>query len=100
MEHLVPRGAHRLYARDHPGEEPAIVLLHGFPDDLHLYDRLLPELAPRRVVAFDFDPFLRHALLHGLDPIARTLTHEEAIAAYENDHGARVATTALTGRTT
>jgi haloalkane dehalogenase len=53
-EHRVPRGPHRLYARDHPGEEPAIVLLHGFPDDLHLYDRLVPELAGRRVVAFDF----------------------------------------------
>jgi haloalkane dehalogenase len=53
-EHRVPRGAHHLYARDHPGEEPAIVLLHGFPDNLHLYDRLVPELAPRRVVVFDF----------------------------------------------
>jgi pimeloyl-ACP methyl ester carboxylesterase len=30
------------------------VLLHGFPDDLHLYDRLVPELAGRRVVSFDF----------------------------------------------
>jgi pimeloyl-ACP methyl ester carboxylesterase len=29
--------------------------MHGFPDDLHLYDRLLPHLIPRRrVVAFDF----------------------------------------------
>jgi haloalkane dehalogenase len=53
-EHRVPRGAHHLYARDHPGAEPAIVLLHGFPDDLHLYDRLVPELAERRVVVFDF----------------------------------------------
>jgi haloalkane dehalogenase len=53
-EHQVPRGTHRLYARDYPGEEPAIVLLHGFPDNLHLYDRLVPELAARRVVAFDF----------------------------------------------
>jgi pimeloyl-ACP methyl ester carboxylesterase len=53
-EHQVPRGDHRLYARDYPGEEPAIVLLHGFPDNLHLYDRLVPELAARRVVAFDF----------------------------------------------
>jgi haloalkane dehalogenase len=53
-EHQVPRGEHRLYARDYPGEEPAIVLLHGFPDNLHLYDRLVPELAARRVVAFDF----------------------------------------------
>jgi haloalkane dehalogenase len=53
-EHLVPRGEHRIYARDHPGEEPAVVLMHGFPDDLHLYDRLVPHLAPRRVVVFDF----------------------------------------------
>ena len=30
------------------------MLLHGFPDDLHLYDRLVPELAERRVVVFDF----------------------------------------------
>jgi pimeloyl-ACP methyl ester carboxylesterase len=29
--------------------------MHGFPDNLHLYDRLLPHLSPpRRVVAFDF----------------------------------------------
>jgi pimeloyl-ACP methyl ester carboxylesterase len=53
-EHRVSRGPYRLYAREYPGEEPAIVLLHGFPDDLHLYDRLVPELAPRRVVVFDF----------------------------------------------
>jgi pimeloyl-ACP methyl ester carboxylesterase len=53
-EHRVPRGLHRLYARDYPGQEPAVVLLHGFPDDLHLYDRLVPELAGRRVVSFDF----------------------------------------------
>lgn len=53
-EHLVPRGAHHIHARDYPGEEPAIVLMHGFPDDLHLYDRLVPHLAPRRVVVFDF----------------------------------------------
>jgi pimeloyl-ACP methyl ester carboxylesterase len=53
-EHLVPRGPHHLYARDYPGEEPPIALLHGFPDNQHLYDRLVPELAGRRVVAFDF----------------------------------------------
>jgi haloalkane dehalogenase len=53
-EHHVPRGPHRLYARDYPGAEPAILLLHGFPDNLHLYDRLVPQLAPRRVVVFDF----------------------------------------------
>ena len=53
-EHRVPRGAHRIYAREYPGEGPAIVLMHGFPDNLHLYDRLVPHLSGRRVVVFDF----------------------------------------------
>ena len=31
------------------------MLMHGFPDNLHLYDRLVPHLTPpRRVVLFDF----------------------------------------------
>lgn len=51
----VQHGAHRIYVRDHPGPEPAIVLMHGFPDNLHLYDRLVSRLWPgRRVVTFDF----------------------------------------------
>ena len=46
---------HRLYVRDHPGSEPAIILMHGFPDNLHLYDRVVPLLEHgRRVVTFDF----------------------------------------------
>jgi haloalkane dehalogenase len=53
-EHRIPRGPHHLYAREYPGQDPAIVLMHGFPDDLHLYDRLVPELAGRRVITFDF----------------------------------------------
>ena len=54
-EHVVQRGPYHMYAREYPGEEPAIVLMHGFPDNLHLYDRLLPWLiTPRRVVTFDF----------------------------------------------
>jgi haloalkane dehalogenase len=53
-EHTVPRGRYRIYARDYPGEEPEIVLMHGFPDDLHLYDRLVPHLSSRWVVVFDF----------------------------------------------
>lgn len=51
----VERGEHRIYVRDYPGAGPAIVLMHGFPDDLHLYDRVLPYLTPhRRVITFDF----------------------------------------------
>ena len=53
-EHAVRHDAHRIYAREYPGGEPSIVLMHGFPDNLHLYDRLLPYLSGRRVVTFDF----------------------------------------------
>jgi haloalkane dehalogenase len=54
-EHAIERGPYHIYAREYPGEEPAIVLMHGFPDTLHLYDRLLPWLiTSRRVVTFDF----------------------------------------------
>ena len=53
-EHWVPRGRYRIYAREYAGEKPAIVLMHGFPDNLHLYDRLVPHLSGRRVVVFDF----------------------------------------------
>jgi haloalkane dehalogenase len=54
-EKFIGRDEHRIYAREHAGEEPAIILMHGFPDNLHLYDRLVPLLSPpRRVVTFDF----------------------------------------------
>jgi haloalkane dehalogenase len=46
---------HRIYAREYSGEEPAILLMHGFPDNVHIYDRLVPHLASRRrIVTFDF----------------------------------------------
>jgi len=35
-ERFVQRDGHRIYAREYPGEEPAIILMHGFPDNLHL----------------------------------------------------------------
>jgi pimeloyl-ACP methyl ester carboxylesterase len=55
QETFVQRDQHRIYVRDHPGAEPAIILMHGFPDNVHLYDRLSPYLSPpRRVVLFDF----------------------------------------------
>jgi len=55
QETFVQRNQHRIYVREYPGEEPAIILMHGFPDNLHLYDRLSPYLSPpRRVIAFDF----------------------------------------------
>ena len=55
QETFVQRDQHRIYVRDHPGAEPAIILMHGFPDNVHLYDRLSPYLSPpRRVGLFDF----------------------------------------------
>ena len=47
------------------------------------------------VVPFEFDEFERHCLLNGLDDIARALTHEGEIIAYEQKHPAPFATTAL-----
>ena len=55
-EHRIERGAHEIYARHYAGTAPAFVLMHGFPDNLRIYDALAPLLAGagRRVVAFDF----------------------------------------------
>jgi 3-isopropylmalate/(R)-2-methylmalate dehydratase small subunit len=46
-------------------------------------------------IPFEFDAFSRECLLNGLDDIARSLAHEERIAAYEAAHPPRVSTTAL-----
>jgi pimeloyl-ACP methyl ester carboxylesterase len=55
IEQFVQREQHRIYVREYAGEEPTIILMHGFPDNLHLYDRLIPYLSPsRRIVTFDF----------------------------------------------
>jgi pimeloyl-ACP methyl ester carboxylesterase len=53
-EHGVQRGPHSIYVREYAGAEPAIVLMHGLPDHLTLYDRLVPHLCGRRLVLFDF----------------------------------------------
>ena len=55
-EHRVPRDRDSLYVRDYAGTGPAFVLLHGFPDNAHIYDDLIPHLAAagRRIVAVDF----------------------------------------------
>ena len=46
QETVVRRDQHRIHVRDYPGAEPPIILMHGFPDNLHLYDRLVPYLSP------------------------------------------------------
>lgn len=55
-EHRVPRPGGSVYARDYPGRGPAFVLMHGLPDNMGIYDFLVPYLvaAGRRVVTFDF----------------------------------------------
>ncbi len=55
-EHYIPREQGSVYARHYQGTGPAFVLMHGFPDNLHIYDDLIPYLTAggRRVVAFDF----------------------------------------------
>jgi pimeloyl-ACP methyl ester carboxylesterase len=51
----VPRGRHRIHAEVAEGSGAPVVLMHGFPDNIHLYDRLLPHLAGHRpVIRFDF----------------------------------------------
>ena len=55
-EHRVPRDRGSLHMRDFPGNGPAYVLLHGFPDNSLIYDHLIGHLVAggRRTVALDF----------------------------------------------
>ena len=51
--------------------------------------------ADGHAVSFEMDSFVRHSLLHGLDPISRTLQHEADIAAFETRMPARLETTSI-----
>jgi pimeloyl-ACP methyl ester carboxylesterase len=50
----VKHDGHRIRVFEKPGVGPPIILLHGFPDNLHLYDSVVPLLGDRRVIRFDF----------------------------------------------
>ncbi len=57
--HRIPRDNHLLHVVEfrppRPLSGPTLILMHGFPDSAHLYDRLAPLLAvEHRVIAFDF----------------------------------------------
>src|SRR5215831_3003691 len=54
VSRMVPAPGGRLHVTEYPGEAPPLVLMHGFPDDSRIYDRLVPLLAPRHVLAFDW----------------------------------------------
>ena len=58
-EHRVQSDRGSLYVRDFPGSGAAFVLLHGFPDNSHIYDDLIPHLASggRRTISIDFQGF-------------------------------------------
>ena len=86
VEPIVRIDDHRLYVRDYPGSEPAIILMHGFPDNLHLYDRLIPEFASRRVVALRLPGLgevgqARRLPVHGQQPDRRPRRGHRAPAA-------------------
>lgn len=53
-EHRIQRGTYGISARHFAGAGPAFVFMHGFPDNLHIYDRLIPYLYGREVITFDF----------------------------------------------
>ncbi|UCI17908.1 alpha/beta hydrolase [Mesorhizobium sp. B2-1-8] len=59
LEHRVPRGANTIYARQYVGKGPTLVMLHGFPDNLHIYDGIAPIMAAsgKNIVAFDYMGF-------------------------------------------
>src|SRR5215831_3992451 len=44
----------QLHVGDWAGPEPAFVMMHGFPDDSAIYQRLAPLLTPNRVITFDW----------------------------------------------
>lgn len=62
-----------------PGPGAAIVLMHGFPDDSHIYDHLIGLIAPERhVVTFDF---LGYGTSDRPADDAEPASHEDQLAA-------------------
>jgi haloalkane dehalogenase len=60
IDHTLTRAdGHKINAREFglafKGQSPTIVMMHGFPDNQYLYDRLVPLLSnTRHIVTFDF----------------------------------------------
>jgi len=55
--HSVKRDEFFIHAKEFgkPNQHPSIIMMHGFPDSTHLYDRLVPELmSDRHIITFDF----------------------------------------------
>lgn len=87
LEHWVPRGDDTLYAREYNvqfrGKAPTLLLMHGFPDSMHLYDELIPYLRHRHVVTFDFLGWGGSDKPHGHDYTSESLYEDiETIVEY------------------
>jgi pimeloyl-ACP methyl ester carboxylesterase len=55
--HYVARDGFKIHVREYGDRngEPTLVMMHGFPDSMHLYDRVAPLLAQHRhIITFDF----------------------------------------------
>lgn len=55
--HQIQRDGFTIHAREYgvKSARPSFIMMHGFPDSIHLYDRLAPLLASdRHIIAFDF----------------------------------------------
>lgn len=71
VEHRIDRSGFTIAAREfgaeHAGAGPTLVLMHGFPDNQHLYDRIAPRLGETyRTITFDFVGW-GHSTLPGSD---------------------------------
>lgn len=99
-EHRIPRGYGSLNARDYAGEGPTFVLMHGLPDNQHIWDDLIPHLvvSGRRVITFDFlgfgasdkpagAPYSFGQQLEDLEAIVETLGLENIIPVAHDSSG-------------
>jgi haloalkane dehalogenase len=77
-ERLVECDEGPVFVVDRMGREPAIVMMHGFPDDHRIYNRLAPTLQPQRAVAFDWFGYGRSG--RGESIWSDSLAHQGQIA--------------------
>jgi haloalkane dehalogenase len=56
QEKWVSTAPAKIYVRDYPGTGPAFVMMHGFPDNMRIFEKVAPFItfAGRKVVLFDF----------------------------------------------
>jgi haloalkane dehalogenase len=90
-KHLIGEKGFRISANLYDAPAAAIILLHGFPDNSHLYDELLPYLTPHyKVITFDFlgwgesdkplnYPYNFNSLLQNLEDVIRYFKLQKVI---------------------